>query len=145
MKNWRAYLLPSLLILALAGGLGIAQQITRSVQLSQDPSGPIGFDNVNGVYFPGHILSTGTTPTLSGCGGSTTVTGTDSQGTFTGTAGTAACTLIFARAYQAAPNCVVTSNSQSTSPLAYTLATTSIQVTAGIGAAKAYYWCSGAS
>ena len=141
----KKYLLPSLLILAFAGALAVAQQVTKSVQLSQDPSGPIGFDTSNGVYFPGHIFSTGPkpAPTLSSCGGSTTVAGTDTSGTFTGTAGTATCTLTFQQAFQTAPYCVVVSRSQSTSPLAYTIATTSIQVTAGIGAAQAYYWCSG--
>ena len=143
----KRYLLPSALIVALAGGLAIAQSITKSVQLSQDPSGPIGFDTNNGVYFPGHVLSTGPkpVPALSSCGGSTTVAGTDTSGTFTGTAGTATCTLTFTQAYLTAPYCVVVSNSQSTAPLAYTIATTSIQVTAGIGGAKAYYWCSGPS
>ena len=48
--NWKRYLLPSALILAFGLTLGIAQTINKSVQLSQDPTGPVGFDTNNNEF-----------------------------------------------------------------------------------------------
>ena len=93
----KRYILPSLLILALAGGLAFAQSITKALQLSQDASGAFGVDTTNNVYFPGHVLTTGRAgpaPALSACitGGSPTLVGTDVAGTITG--GTTASTKV---------------------------------------------------
>lgn len=141
----KKYFLPSLLILALAGTLALAQTISRSVQLSQDPSGPIGFDTNNGVYFPGHVLTTGNPPVLTACSTAPTITGTDTMGTVVGGTGplVATCTLTFARAYVSTPYCVVTVQNPATSPLAYTVTTTAISVSANMGSATFHYYCSG--
>jgi hypothetical protein len=59
----------------------------------------------------GHVRATGTTPTLSaGCNGAgSSVSGNDMHGTVTGqTAAATTCTLTFAAAYAAAPDCVTT-------------------------------------
>lgn len=109
----RKYLLPSLLILALGLIAATAQNITKSVQLSQDPLGTIGYDTSGGVYFPAHILSNtrvGPAPTVGTTCGTTgqSVTGTDFGGEITvGSSVTTSCPLTFGTVYVTAPTCVV--------------------------------------
>ncbi len=99
---------------------GVAQNVNKSVQLSQDPSGPIGYDNQNGVYFPGKIYTNNnqTAPTAgSGCGTTPTVTGTATAGNIiegTGTVSADGCGISFATAYPATPYCVASSNKSAT-------------------------------
>ena len=132
--NLRKYLLPSGLSLLFGLSLALAQSVTKSVQLSQDPSGPIGFDTSNGVYFPGHILSSATgTPSITGTG-TPTLVGTDTAGLITMGASATTATAVFAKAYQSVPWCVVTWQAPeggTASPIGYTLATTSIALTQG--------------
>ena len=128
----RKYLLPSLLILALAASLSIAQTINKAIQLSQDNTGAFGIDTNNGVYFPGHLLSKTSgvaVPTITGSG-TPTVTGSDSAGVITmGTSATTA-TLVFGTAYVSVPWCVISpQNAFTTTNISYTLATTSIALT----------------
>lgn len=110
----KKYLLPSLLILACFLGGAIAQNITKAIQLSQDPTGLIGYDTNNGIYLPGHLLSTtrgGPAPTVTGATCGTTapsVAGTDFMGLITvGTSATTSCVLTFGTPYVTAPVCVV--------------------------------------
>lgn len=77
--------------------------------------GGLGFTStVNGVYSEtldtaGHLRGTGVAPTLSSCGTSPSISGTDIAGTVTmGTGTPTACTITFSTAYASAPNCVVT-------------------------------------
>lgn len=147
----RKYLAPSLLILALAAGIASAQTINKALQLSQDATGAFGVDSNNGVYFPGHILSPlGTNqplPSVTGTG-TPTISGTDSAGLITmGTSATTA-TAVFGRAYVTVPWCVVTWQGPitTTTPMAYTLVTTSIALTQGTTSAnKINYFCSSSS
>jgi hypothetical protein len=148
--NFRRYLLPSALILALAGGIALAQNINKALQLSQDATGAFGVDTTNGVYFPGHILSTGTgrpSPSVTGTG-TPTITGTDVAGTVTmGTSATTA-TVVFGTAFVSVPACVLSwqSVSGNISPIAYTPVTTSIAITQGTASGnKINYWCSSLS
>lgn len=101
-------LLPSLLILAL-GLLAVnAQNITRSVQLSQDGSGPIGFDTNNNVYFPNHEnTNSQATPTLTQCGTSPTITGTDTAGTVAAGSAAGTCTINYRSTFVNSPSCLV--------------------------------------
>jgi len=143
----KKYLLPSALILVGFLGFALAQNVTKSIQLSQSPNGPIGMDSSNNVYFPAHVLSVGPTPSVATAGGTAaTISGTDFQGTITG-GGISSTTVImtFARAFVAAPNCVVTSHNPATSPLAYNTVPTALNITTSMGAALASYVCSGAS
>ena len=56
-----------------------------------------------------HLVSSGTTPTLSACGTAPAITGSDSASKVTiGTGVTTSCTVTFANAYTAAPACVIT-------------------------------------
>ena len=82
--------------LAVTLGLAVAQQINRSVQISQDPTGPIGFDNFLGTYFPGKLYTTNnqTSPTIHSCGTSPTLNvGTDTAGRAQFGTATATCSI----------------------------------------------------
>lgn len=139
----KRYILPVFLILGFAFSLAFAQSITRSIQLSQDPSGPIGVDTNNGVYFPGHMNTTGTTPTVTACSTTPAIVGTDTAGKVTGGTGplVATCTVTFARAYVTTPYCIVQVQNPATSPLAYSASTTAITITSGMGSAIFNYMC----
>lgn len=129
----RKHIVPSLLILCLAGGLAGAQTINKALQLSQDATGAFSVDSFNGVYFPGHILSpTGgarPAPTVTGTG-APTIAGTDTAATVTmGTSATTA-TVTFGTAYVSVPTCMITpQNAFSTTNIAMVPATTSIALT----------------
>ena len=78
------------LALCLVGGVAVAQNITKALQQSQDPTGKYGIDApAQNVYMPSHILSVGsgvgspTSPTTTGgtCGTGVVLTGTDTMGT----------------------------------------------------------------
>lgn len=143
----RKYILPSVLILLLGLGYGVAQNITKALQLSQSP-GAFGVDGSNNVYFPRHILNLGKAPAVSSCGSSPTLaTGSsDFVGTITGGTNHTACTLTFNTAYLAAPSCVVSGQSSyATSPIAYNVVATGINLTTFSGTDVVSYICSGAS
>lgn len=143
----KKYLLPSALILVGFLGLALAQNITKSLQISQAPNGPIGMDSSNNVYFPGHILSVGpATPAITSCGGGTPViAGSDTAGLVTMGTSSTGCIVTFTRAYAATPWCVVTVQG-GVSQLAYTTTTTLIQVSQlSTSSNKFNYFCSGAS
>lgn len=136
MTRLRTYLLPCLLVLACLVASALAQNITRSVQLSQDSSGTIGYDTTGGVYFPGHILSTvrvAPAPTVTGATCGTTapaITGTDFAGTVTvGTSATTSCVVTFGTAYVTAPTCVVSPKSTILAAFSFATSTTALTVT----------------
>jgi len=141
----KKYLLPSALILVGFLGFALAQNITKSVQLSQFPNGPIGMDGSNNVYFPAHVLNNGPSATVSAVAGTATVVGTDFAGKITGgSAATSTVSLLFSHAY-VSPICLLTVQNPATSPLAYSVVTTGINITSAMGAAIANYICSGQS
>ncbi len=115
----RKYLLPSLICLALGLAFATAQNFTRAIQLSQDTSGAFLTDVNNGVYFPGHQLTTGSAPTFvaSASGGAATVVGTDTAGNITMGANSVGGVLTFARAYLAQPYCSVFSTAALATPI----------------------------
>lgn len=145
----RKLLLPSLLILALAGGVAVAQNITKAIQLSQDATGAFGVDSNNNVYFPGHILNTGrnqASPISIAGTGTPTISGTDVSGTITMGSSATTATVTFGRAYGGVPNCVVSWQSVNNTAISYTLATTSISVVQpSTSGNKINYFCSGQS
>ena len=146
----RKYLLPSALILVLGLGFAIAQNITKSVQLSQDASGPIGYDTQGNVYFPAHILTTNglngapTVHTDAGTAATLDANATDFSGTLTGSANDTTVQIIMSKAYNAVPHCVVLSQNPATSPVAYNLVASGINITSQVGASIINYVCSGA-
>ncbi len=146
----RKYILPSLLILALGLGLAVAQNITKALQLSQDATGAFGVDTSNGVYFPGHILSTGKpAPALTACvtGGTPTLVGTDFSGVITaGTTASTSCVVTFGTAYVTAPNCVVSWQSGPLAAMSWATSTTALTITQTSNASsKIAYICTSAS
>lgn len=149
MRNKLRFLLPSLLILCLAGGLAVAQTINKAIQLSQDASGAFGVDTTNNVYFPGHILTTALSapaPTVAGTG-TPSILGTDFAGTITMGASATTATATFGRAYVSVPHCVVTWQSiPNGTAISYTLATTSLSVAQPAGSSnKVNYFCTAVS
>ena len=143
----RKHLLPSALILLLALGLAWAQTINRAIQLSQDASGAFGVDTTNNVYFPGHVLNTGAAgaaPTITGTGGTPTLSGTDVAGTVTmGVAGTQAV-VTFGRAYAASPNCMVVWNTGASglTPISSVVSATGIQMNQNaVSSNRINYFC----
>jgi hypothetical protein len=130
----KKYLLPVLLILGLACSLSFAQVITRSIQLSQDPTGAIGFDNNLGAYFPGHIHSPGrpsALPALSSCGTTPSFTGSDTAMRLTTGSAATTCTITFGTAYIVAPACVITPQGAAVQPT-YTVSNTAISMTVDV-------------
>ena len=143
------YVLPTALILALAGGVAIAQSITKALQLSQDARGAFGVDTTNNIYFPGHILNTGAAgpaPTIAGTG-TPSLSGTDVGGTITMGASATTAIVTFGRAYVTTPHCVVTAQTAfTTTNIAYTRTTTNISITQPSTSGNLInYFCTGAS
>lgn len=141
--NFRRYLLPSAIILGLAASFAVAQNINKALQLSQDNTGAFGVDSNNGVYFPGHILSTGTgrpSPTVLGTG-TPTIAGTDAAGLVTSGTSATTATVTFGQVFLTAPECVVSSQTAAT-PVGYTITTTALALTFSTASAlKINYWC----
>lgn len=139
--NIRKYLAPVGLILALSLGLAFAQNITKSVQLSQDPSGPFGVDSANNVYFQKKILSVSTiAPVPSSCGTSPSVIGNDAVGKLTTGSGATTCTLTFVTAYNVAPACIFQTQGAATQPT-FTTSTTAATFTVDIASTVYNYIC----
>ena len=140
--------------LALALGLGFAsaQNITKSLQGSQDPRGPVGIDTSNSVYFQNHINSFGNTtgfPTVINCGTGPLITAgsTDNAGQIQ-PQGTAGCTVKFGSPFNAAPSCIVMPNglfSGQTTGTSTTViaATTSFSITPTQSGVNYNYICMG--
>lgn len=129
----RKYFLPLLLILGLGIGLASAQ-INKSVQLSQDQTGPIGYDASGGVYFPGHIMSNtniGARPVLSTCGTAPSFTGSDTALRLTTGSAATTCTVTFGVAHITAPACVITPQGAAVQPT-YTVSATAISMTVDV-------------
>jgi hypothetical protein len=115
-------LLVALLAVSCIGiGIPVAQNVTKSVQLSQDPSGPIGYDNQNGVYFPGKVYNTNnqTAATFGTCGTAPSMVGTSFAGVITeGSGAVASCQMAFNTAFPATPYC--TANLTGATPVGVT-------------------------
>lgn len=140
----RKLLLPFAALIAIGIGLATAQNITKSVQMSQDPTGVIGVDTNNNIYFPAKVVTTGRTPTLGGGLASSTVSGSSLAGIITAAgAASSAGSLTFATAYTTAPYCIVQATNPGTSPVAYNVVATGINITTWTGALTAFYTCVG--
>ena len=137
------------LVLALGLGLASAQNITKSLQGSQDPRGPVGQDTSNAMYFPGHINAFGqmtTAPTPSTCGSGTptvlTAGSTDVAGI--ATPPSSLCTIVFGSPFNAVPACIITpATATSGQSFAVTPATTSFAMTALTSGTAYSYICIG--
>lgn len=138
-------LAPVLLILGLACGLAFAQNITKGIQLSQDGSGPIGYDTNGASYFPGHINSTtrvGARPVLSTCGTAPSFTGTDNALRLTTGSAATTCTITFGVPFVVAPACVITPEGAAVQPT-YTSSITAIAMTVDVASTVYNIICMG--
>ncbi len=141
MNRLRSLLFPVFLILACLGANAIGQTISKGVQLSQDPSGPIGMDASNNVYFPNKILSTRTTtPVLTSCGTSPSILGNDTVGKLTTGSAATTCTMTFSAAYNVAPACIVSAQGTATQPT-FTTSTTALTMSVDIASTVYNYIC----
>ena len=130
----KKYLAPVLLILGLACGLAFAQQITKGIQLSQDATGPIGYDTNGASYFPGHInanTKVGLPPVLSSCGTAPSFTGSDTALRLTTGSAATTCTVTFGVAHVTAPACVITPQGAAVQPT-YTVSAAAISMTVDV-------------
>jgi hypothetical protein len=100
--------------------------------------------SANGV-FQAHLALTGSAPSLSSCGSSPAVAGSDMAGEVTtGTATPTSCTITFHVAYQTAPVCVVVDRSALANLTSYTVTTTAIVLTTlAASSQKIDYVCHG--
>jgi hypothetical protein len=146
--KFKRYVLPSLLILLLGASVAISQTYKAALQLSQDLTGAFSVDTNNGVYFPGHILSTGINrpvPTIAAGAGTATLAGTDVAGVVTLGATSTTATITFGQAFLSTPACLVAlSNPGVTTEVSWVPATQTLALT-WTGAAgtsnKAYFFC----
>lgn len=135
-----------LLSLALAFALGLgsiafAQTINKSLQLSQDASGPVNIDTIFSVYFPRHILFPRTnSPVLTSCGTAPSIVGNDTVGKLTTGSAATTCTITFETAYAVAPACFLQTQGSATQPT-YTTSTTAITATVDIASTVYNYFC----
>lgn len=129
-----------------SAGLATAQVITRSVQLSQDPTSPIGVDASNHLYLVNnnHLnsIAGNTPPTLGTCAGGTLVAGsTDFSGQVSGSSGTS-CIVNFGRTWGSAPRCVTSGSisSATTGPVSNTSSPTALTMTVAVTGAGVFTW-----
>lgn len=110
------------------GGLGFTSVVNGNFNLTMDTAG--------------HLRNVGSAPTLSSCGTSPSISGTDIAGTVTmGTASPTGCVITFATTYTAAPDCIVTWQTNLAS-MQYTISATAITlVQTGTSSNKVNYDC----
>lgn len=137
------------LALALWPGLASAQNITKSLQGSQDPRGPVGVDTSNSAYFPNHILGFGNTsafPSVVNCGTGAAMTAGSTDVTGAVTVEQTSCTVKFGSPFNASPFCLTQVNSMpstSASSVQVVTATTSFSLTAASSGVTYSYICLG--
>lgn len=131
MRNHLKRLAPLAFIAAVfLGASAIAQTTFRALQLSQDTSGTFSVDTNFGVYFPGHILSSGAgrpSPSVVGTG-TPSVVGTDTAGTITMGSSATTAGLTFGQQFLSTPSCTLSWQNNLTA-MTYTLASTIINIT----------------
>lgn len=123
------------------GSFALAQTINKSLQLSQDASGPVNIDTLFSVYFPRHLLFPRTnSPVLTSCGTAPSIVGNDTVGKLTTGSAATTCTITFETAFVIAPACLVQAQGGATQPT-YTTSTTAITMTVDIASTVYNYFC----
>jgi hypothetical protein len=102
--------------------------------------------NTQMATFASHILASSTTPTISACGTSPSVAGSDNFGTITAGSGTlTSCVMNFGHAFGTAPACTVSFGTAAVNP---TISTSTTQLTVGatsLTSYKIFYTCGSTS
>lgn len=134
------FLLPSAssMILPPKGGVWVEWDGTSSAWLAT-PGLSVGDTIVSGV---GHLRGTGTAPTLSTCGTSPAIAGSDVAGVVTTGSAATTCTITFAATYTTAPACFFLPTGTATMPV-YTVSATAITVATDIASTVYSYGCVG--
>lgn len=131
------------------GGLGVyggAGGATRQVWLKANGdivangAAQLGDGTTDTVTAWGHVKSQGAAPTLSSCGASPTITGTDYAGIVTTGAAATGCTITFSRTMTNEPACVITPKGSATNPTC-TESATAITCSAAAASTKYKYVC----
>ena len=138
-------LLSTALVLSLCAPAA-AQNINRSLQASQDATGPYGVDTNFNLYIQNnrHILySPNASPGLSVSGAGCVITAgsTDANGQVTGCS--AAAALTFGTAYITAPRCVASSSNSANVALTVSSTTTVLTITPNTVTAATWNWFCG--
>lgn len=107
------------------GALGLEATFQDGVTIGSSSLTP----GVGSLLVTKHLLGSGTSPTVSSCGTSPSISGSDVAGKVTvGTGTVGSCTVTFGTAFGTAPSCGVGSGTAITS-LAYTTTTTTLVIT----------------
>lgn len=131
-------LILGLLGLACFAGWALGQ---NNRQYGTDPSGAIGVDANQTLYFARHLIAADARPpVLSGCGTTPSVVGNDAAGKITTGSAATTCTATFALAYAVAPACIVAPQGNATYPT-YTTSTTAIVFSVDIASTVYNYVC----
>ena len=89
-----------------------------------------------------HFSTTGTAPSLSSCGTSPAITGTDVAGFFTVGSAITTCTVTFAGTFTNEPSCIIHTSGSATEPTC-TVTATAITCSVVVASTKYYYHCTG--
>lgn len=108
MKRYLPHGLFALLVCGLA--FAQAQNINKSFQLSQDPTGVFNTDTSNNAYFPAHLNTSGRQPAFSGFGNAPTPSGSDMAGSVYFSTSATSGNLKFSQAYTSTPYCVASAS-----------------------------------
>lgn len=105
------------------------------VNIASTTSATFATSSIFKITASAHLMGSSTNPVISGCGTSPTVNGDDSHGYVTvGSVSATGCTITFANAYPARPQCNVTNETMSlTSAFGYTVSASAITVTQATG------------
>jgi len=101
---------------------------------------------VFGVQYDGHIVSSGTTPSMGTCGSSPSVSGSDTAGLIAvGSGSVTSCTMNFANSYLNPPVCVEsdTSTSVTADIISITTAAVTFGFSSSLGGGSIWYICIG--
>ena len=143
----KRFFLASLAVVCVGLALATAQTINRSVQLSFDSNGLIGFSTQNAMFLPGKLHGNNQrTPSIASFGTSAAITGTDLAGEVVmGTSSNVGGTITFAQAYASTPYCNASGSGNAT-PLGVFTSPNGININYAmqIAAMRFYYICIGA-
>lgn len=140
---------PLVTISTATGGVPAVQISSTLAAASSDFSQTISSQTgtlVYGVQYDGHIVSSGTTPSMGTCGSTPSVNGTDTAGVITvGSGVVTSCTMNFANVWANPPVCVESDNSTAVTGDITTTTTSSITFgfSATLGGGQVNYICFG--
>lgn len=130
------------------GNFGVRGQINQAVTVASSFTLTNAGTPAFGIQTTGHVVSSGTIPTVNTCGTLPTVRvgSTDFAGIInTGSASPTACTLAFANTFTTVPVCVISDNLQTATPEITAISATGFTATmsAALNSGQIFYICVG--